>query len=293
MDRSRAVENLNKAKEWFDIEHYKEINNFDLNDWYMHLSRRYWMLKILKHTDFDIKKIQNYNECDDLILNQQKKFLGYAELIKKSPIIKIASNNYSHVFKSEPVRYFSILDMEYWINDGWFEDACRCLDNKIEDTESDEEFDFLVKPVNEHLKDIFKGKEYTEQEQEQEKQDQEQQVYFNDAQEHAYLSIDLNTPDKILREKFKLWLKNHRRVESNKLKLKNFGESILRDWCDKTILPFLDLKLISEVEGQSLTLMQCAEMLDIEDYKTINKNAKFLMSMTGLNAIRNQLHQAE
>jgi len=269
MSRSEDAKIVYKVKEWFDINHYKGVGQLDLNDWYINLSRRYWMREMLKHVD--VNKISCDNKSNTSILKQKNTFLRYAELIEKQPIEMIDSLKDDFVFEREVVRGFSVLDMQNWINDDWFDTAYEYMNETPDALEDDQAYDFVAKPVNQHLMESFP----------------------DEIQEYAYLSIDLNTPDIVIYEKFKSWLKNNRREEAKKLKLKQIDKYTLKSWCNKQILPFIDINLINEIRNLRLTAENCTELSRADDYKTTKKYADFLLSLPGLYAIRNQLHQWE
>jgi len=251
-----------KGFEWFNLDSYESLATFDLNDWHQQLSIRRLMQELLTHSSS--------------IPKTQKKLLAYAGKIKKQPIIDLKNDDSVAPNSISSVKGFSIMDMEYWINDDWFIEAESFLGKETLFSASADEHAFITKSVNLHLRENFP----------------------DEHQSYAYLCIDMNTPNAKIESDFKVWLKEYNaKVNKKKFMVREFKETELWDYCDQKVLPFIDIRFIAKLENISLTYKQYTDLLEFTDVdvvkKTTKKKADHLISLNTLYAMHNQLHQSE
>ena len=95
----------------------------------------------------------------------------------------------------------------------------------------------------------------------------------------ALLSIDLDATDEQLKEDFSLWLSQQRAINNQEYRRKKFASKDINKWIKYRILPYLDLTLISDWEGNSLTQNKLGRMIfpnefDIDLTERIRRSVK-------------------
>jgi len=110
----------------------------------------------------------------------------------------------------------------------------------------------------------------------------------------ALLTIDRGARDKQLINDFKEWLKNHRTVTKYTAKARIFNSKDFERWSDNKLLPYLDLTLIANVEGEELTQEKLGELLFPKEFdaglidrirQTVKPQAESLISNETLAAL--------
>ncbi|MEE9338701.1 MAG: DUF6387 family protein [Methylococcaceae bacterium] len=95
----------------------------------------------------------------------------------------------------------------------------------------------------------------------------------------ALLSIDLDATDEQLEEDFSLWLSQQRAINNQGYRRQKFASKDINKWIKYRILPYLDLTLISDWEGNSLTQNKLGRMIfpnefDIDLTERVRRSVK-------------------
>lgn len=224
---------------WFKLENYDNLKNFDLRAWHDHL---------------EIRLIFNYRYHEWIELNKIK--LGQLpilemdiDFLKKSPARNLDPLSSS----ARPRRYptvFSTPAMYIWeqVRDGRLADVWKSCDSILPlveyenypcDRDNKRIFvyrsnleKFIYTPVDELLMKAEIGHKSI-----------------------ANVTVDLNATDVQLEEDFRNWLKYYRKeidyLTVNKAKL--FTETDMHSWRNDCLLPYIDLSLIAMYERKKLT----------------------------------------
>lgn len=92
--------------------------------------------------------------------------------------------------------------------------------------------------------------------------------------QHIWAEVDLNTPDEILFESFKNWVKTARQlphftespIPYNLMTSKIIRPSHINKWRKLRVLAYLDLKILSMITKFPITLRQYADVLFFDDF---------------------------
>lgn len=107
--------------------------------------------------------------------------------------------------------------------------------------------------------------------------------------QRVWAEIDINTPDDILFEAFKNWLKEARALpvfSNDKILHDQFSEGVVKSnhikkWYSLRVLAYLDLKIFSTVIGVNLTMKQYADIVFCDEFNidTTEKVRKTLIPL--------------
>jgi hypothetical protein len=80
------------------------------------------------------------------------------------------------------------------------------------------------------------------------------------------VTIDSRSTDEQLKSDFDKWLNNYRSITRTKKRKKMFNLKEIEKWCNNKILPYIDLTIISESEGEKLTQHTIGQLLYPDEY---------------------------
>jgi hypothetical protein len=261
---------------WFDLKKYDKLNELDLGGWCKQLTARHCLMSF----------------CDDDVAERgiQVQRSG----IKETPIIPkfnyeffFRRKNTTHPFNTssiESTTAFHIWTLREHKLDVW--ECCELRnfsgDNQgyfIHDKKKLRKLmDERRKLINEPIDLILKGSEM-------------------ESRSHN-LVVHLNATDEQIMKDFRHWLTEYRKAVEHEAHKRNFTDKDLREWVEYRVLPYLDLMLIAQLEGKSITQAQMARLIfpdehtvDITDRlrRTTKTKAEWLFKDSTVQAIQAQL----
>jgi hypothetical protein len=297
---------------WFHLKNYEGLKDLDTYGWYRQLVIR-GRIKSLLLTYDDIIEIERedlndserseiYEAITDRELLAREwavlhavPALRWIERIKSNPII---DSNDSDVYKMHesqskyPFNTYSITSTSAWnmyliANDDQLSDVWKYCDILYEEIEvTEKQGDLIETPYD--LLAIDRG------------------ILENKGL--AHVTVDLTATDEQIRQDFCHWLTEYRRATKfgpkNKKQQKFFTSTDLSNWEEERLLPYIDLMLISKIEGKKINNPDMAKLIYSDKYsdkrsdldftdkvrRTIHKKAVKLIRQKTLAAIEAQLH---
>jgi hypothetical protein len=216
---------------WFDLKKYENLIDLDLIGWHRQIQIRSFLLWAMSDPDYK-----------DLIP------LHKATAIKENPILK------PYIPDEEDAERFNYLivkpkgrsvvndttALEHWqsANDDRFShiwDICK-LDN--EGLVTEEQAELISIPMSA----LYKSFEI-------------------DTGDIEGVTIDLTATDEQITKDFSEWLSNYRKNSTRKASKRNFTDKDFKNWIQWRLLPYVDLIIISKIEGVSITQAKAANLI--------------------------------
>jgi hypothetical protein len=82
----------------------------------------------------------------------------------------------------------------------------------------------------------------------------------------------MDATDKQITEDFRLWLAEWRSLVGGKFKNESYSKAY-KEWCERKIVPYFDLKLLSKIEQKVIKDEDLVKLLDLEDNETKQQKA--------------------
>jgi hypothetical protein len=82
----------------------------------------------------------------------------------------------------------------------------------------------------------------------------------------ARVTVNLSAPDEQIKKDFSNWLANCRQETDIKSKKKLFTQADFDHWVEYGVVPYLDLMIISKIEGKKITQNKLAHLIFPEEY---------------------------
>lgn len=219
---------------WFDLKKYDGLKKLDLNGWYIQIYNR-----LLLKSDFYFS-----------ITGEQPETLLHR--LKENPIIAcdrdmLGKNNFNHKYNFNTPAVRSTTAFEFWscidnqdLDDVW--KKCKVARETLcfpSDTE-----DSLYAPLDFLNKISYEG-------------------YFTNI---SHITVDLSAPDEQIISNFKYWLNEYRKAVNYKSSKKIFSDKDFSEWIEYRLLPYIDLKIISEIEQKEITQAKAARLIFSDEY---------------------------
>jgi hypothetical protein len=260
---------------WFNLKNYQGLKDLDLYGWYRQLAIRERIKSILL-SDGDILKIEgkglnNFEGIELLEALSERKLLAgiewearyaepalrWVERIKSHPILDLNDLNEETSGLKYPFNTYSVTSIPAWdfyliVNDGDLSKVWRTCDNLYNEGEVTEEQGKLIGAPYDLLaiEDGILGSNGL-----------------------AHVTVDLTATDEQIKEDFCHWLTEYRKVinfgPKNKKQNKFFTREDLSHWEEERLLPYIDLWLITKVEGKRITYPDRAKLIFNDELKSV------------------------
>lgn len=83
-----------------------------------------------------------------------------------------------------------------------------------------------------------------------------------------YVTVDLTVSDEQIMSDFRHWLTEYRKATGYESKEKNLTDKHLSEWVKYRILPYIDLNLIAQLEGKTITPTEMSKLIFGSEYDT-------------------------
>jgi hypothetical protein len=276
---------------WFDLKKYSAVADFTLFDWEYQLDIRHNLNNIIL-----CHETNTLREAVEWIINHIKTTpanrLTNQRLIPGAALSRLRQ----HSFDTYSVNNTTTTDIHRMGNDPRLRSAWAAIERIADGARIKGDGELAKTPY-----DLLKSKSY----------------YGN----IANITVDLTATDEQIKKDFAKWLLEYRKTTRYKLNpahtkiFKTFNDSVLKDWEECCVLPYIDLDLMAKLEGKKITLNEIDGLIfpkksdedramqttkprllnkEVDDRarRTTKPRAEWLMRNETLTAIKSQLKGA-
>lgn len=224
---------------WFDLTNYDKLSTLDLSDWYELIIVRASLIDDIEAYRRLLEEYDDYGRKEFIFSMIQSACLH----IKTNPSIPFLEFGFGDSYNREYICtsvYSTCASAHFDIaNDPKLSDISELLKPEyIFDNLSDEDSMIISKPIDMILMD----------------------------RDVTHVTVQLEATDEQIMNDFRQWLNKYREITGRESIKKLFKQTDFNKWIKYGVLPYLDLKIIANIEGKKIKQVKMAHLIFPDEY---------------------------